>query len=336
MDDQTRATWDAAYINDLPDSAFLYVEPGGEKDESGKTVPRSLRHFPVKDASGAIDLPHLRNALARIPQSNLSQAIKDRLTAKAQAMLANVNRSAEDGDYEVRGTDLWPEEDMELRAVGDGLTFEGYAAVFDKPSIPIPGGPRGPFIETIRQGAFSRTLARNPDIVLSYQHNLMTLPLGRTRSGTLSLAEDSHGLLAKGTLPDNEVGRPVRDAIRRGDVSGMSIRFRVPSKAGEKWSADYSSRELLEVALGPELSIVNFPAYPDTTAAVRHLAEAADLPPDELAEAFAVLRDPEARLSPEQGSLLYAAIAPKVEKPHVPPKLAQMRERFALAYGHQQ
>jgi len=45
--------------NDLPDSAFAYIEPGGKKDESGRTEPRSLRHYPIHDAS------HIRNALSR-------------------------------------------------------------------------------------------------------------------------------------------------------------------------------------------------------------------------------------------------------------------------------
>lgn len=82
-----KAVWTASYVNDLPDSAFLHVESGGSKDADGKTTPRSLRHFPYQDAGGMVDLPHLRNALARIPQSNLSQSVKDELTAKAQAIL---------------------------------------------------------------------------------------------------------------------------------------------------------------------------------------------------------------------------------------------------------
>lgn len=53
----------AASINDLPDSAFAYIESGGSKDADGKTVPRSLRHFPIHDEA------HVRNALARAPQS---------------------------------------------------------------------------------------------------------------------------------------------------------------------------------------------------------------------------------------------------------------------------
>lgn len=81
------AVWTRAYIDNLPDSAFLYIEPGGTKEE-GKTVPRSLRHFPYKDANGKIDLPHLRNALARIPQSNVPQEAKDKAIKKAQRLLA--------------------------------------------------------------------------------------------------------------------------------------------------------------------------------------------------------------------------------------------------------
>lgn len=53
----------AAEINDLADDVFAYIEPGGRKDAEGRTVPRSLRHFPLVDAD------HVRNALARAPQS---------------------------------------------------------------------------------------------------------------------------------------------------------------------------------------------------------------------------------------------------------------------------
>ncbi len=80
------ATWTTAVINDLPDSSFLYIEGGGEKDDAGKTTPRSKRHFPVKDASGEVDLPHLRNALARIPQSKLPAAVKAAAQKKARAL----------------------------------------------------------------------------------------------------------------------------------------------------------------------------------------------------------------------------------------------------------
>lgn len=81
-----RATWSTAMMNDLPDSSFLYIEAGGSKDADGRTTPRSLRHFPVKDASGKPDAAHVRNALARIPQSGVSAGAKSAALSRARAM----------------------------------------------------------------------------------------------------------------------------------------------------------------------------------------------------------------------------------------------------------
>lgn len=87
-------------MNDFPDSSFLHIKPGGKKDSSGKTTPRSLRMFPVKDGSGKIDLPHLRNAIARIPQASIDAGLKKTLQARARSMLvkANANKEASFGD----------------------------------------------------------------------------------------------------------------------------------------------------------------------------------------------------------------------------------------------
>ena len=71
-----KAVWTTAFINDLPDSAFAYVEPG-EKDEGGKTVPRSKRHLPYKDGGGKVDPDHVRNALARLSQTHISAEAKE-------------------------------------------------------------------------------------------------------------------------------------------------------------------------------------------------------------------------------------------------------------------
>lgn len=92
-----KAIWSTAFVNDLPDSAFLWIEPGGKKDEDGKTKPRSLRHFPYKDDTGKIDLPHLRNAIARIPQlrsPDFSSEMADRLQAKARRLLEDQTKKS--------------------------------------------------------------------------------------------------------------------------------------------------------------------------------------------------------------------------------------------------
>ncbi len=62
------AEWTTAYINTLPDSSFTYVETcyGKTSDDKG------LRHLPYKDAEGNVDLPHLRNALARVNQIKMT------------------------------------------------------------------------------------------------------------------------------------------------------------------------------------------------------------------------------------------------------------------------
>jgi len=66
------AEWTVETINDLPDSAFAAIGSGGQKDDQGKTTPRTLRHLPHHNADGSLDMPHLRNALARLPQTELS------------------------------------------------------------------------------------------------------------------------------------------------------------------------------------------------------------------------------------------------------------------------
>jgi len=81
------AKWTRAYINDLPDSAFAVIEPGGKKDETGRTVPRSLRHLPYKDASGKVDIPHLRNAWARRKHVQPVNMSKEEFIRKAEAVL---------------------------------------------------------------------------------------------------------------------------------------------------------------------------------------------------------------------------------------------------------
>jgi len=70
------AEWSAEEINNLPDSCFAFVEPGGKKDKDGKTTPRSLRHLPYKDAKGKVDMPHLLAALSRANQIKLKDGSK--------------------------------------------------------------------------------------------------------------------------------------------------------------------------------------------------------------------------------------------------------------------
>ena len=95
-EDVEKAVWDSAYQSELPDSAFMYIEPNSEKDETGRTTPRSKRHFPIKDKEDQHDMAHVRNAIQRIPQSNapgLTPEKKESLQNKARKILASLNKS---------------------------------------------------------------------------------------------------------------------------------------------------------------------------------------------------------------------------------------------------
>jgi hypothetical protein len=91
-----KAVWSTAFINDLPDTAFLYIAPGGQKDDEGKTTPRSLRYFPVRGADGKLDAAHVRNALSRIPQAKLPASVKETAAGKARRLLEQITKSEDD------------------------------------------------------------------------------------------------------------------------------------------------------------------------------------------------------------------------------------------------
>jgi HK97 family phage prohead protease len=96
-DREAKAEWDTAYVNSLPDSAFAVILPGGEKDSDGKTTPRSLRKLPHHNADGGLDMPHLRNALSRAPQTDMPDAMRSRAIAHLRRhMGAGESASADD------------------------------------------------------------------------------------------------------------------------------------------------------------------------------------------------------------------------------------------------
>jgi len=70
------AQWTTEYVNNLDDSAFAAIEAGGEKDEQGKTTPRSLRHLEHHNAEGNVDEVHVKAALQRLNQTKISDALK--------------------------------------------------------------------------------------------------------------------------------------------------------------------------------------------------------------------------------------------------------------------
>jgi uncharacterized protein len=171
---------------------------------------------------------------------------------------------------------------FEVRETEEGMTFSGYAAVFNSDSVPLP------FTERIAPGAFKGSLRNRNDIKLLWNHEAGQ-PLASTRAGNLRLTEDERGLYVEATLPNTSTARDARELISAGIVDSMSFGFTV-ARNGEEWSEDGSVRTLTRISLH-EVSIVSFAAYPATagSTAVRGLdkvAQRAEVDADELADAL--------------------------------------------------
>jgi HK97 family phage prohead protease len=151
---------------------------------------------------------------------------------------------------------------IEVRTAADGTrSISGIAAPFNKPSVDMG------FREFIAPGAFRRTLVENPDVLCLRDHN-PTLLMGRTKSGTLTLAESKEGLRFTVKLPDTTQAADLVESLSRGDIDACSFGM-ICRK--DDWNVDSEgnlTRTLLDVDL-LEISVVSFPAYPDSTAALR-------------------------------------------------------------------
>ena len=196
---------------------------------------------------------------------------------------------------------------FELRETTDGMTFEGYAAVFNSDSSPLP------FIERIAPGAFSKSLKSRNDIKLLWNHDT-GIVLGSTRAGTLRLMEDSFGLKAVASLPDTQAGRDAAVLLKRGDVSAMSFGFTVPT-GGDSWDKTGNVRTLNRVSLH-EVSLVAFPAYSSTTGTTSVRSVEGGIDADTLADALLKLELGE-ELEADQATLVTEVVGKLTKTPEV-------------------
>jgi HK97 family phage prohead protease len=152
----------------------------------------------------------------------------------------------------------------------EGRTLAGYAAVYNSDSREIADYGRN-FVERIAPGAFGETLASGGDVKLYYNHD-SSMPLARTRSGTLKLRSDRQGLAFEASLPETTLGNDVRELLARGDLSGeMSFGFFVEE---DSWNKNRTER-LVKRAKLVEISVVQDAAYPQTSSSLRSVSAAA-------------------------------------------------------------
>jgi HK97 family phage prohead protease len=249
-----------------PYGDVAYADP-----KNGKYPIDTAAH--AKAAWSYINMP--KNA-AKYPLNGVTlSSVKARIKAACAKFGIDVsegNSAPQDG--EVRTV---PFSVSSAQANGDGLTFEGYAAVYDTPTRIT--GWEGDFDEQIAMGAF-RAVAAGAYPVLMFEHGrhplIGTMPLGKITDAR----EDPAGLWIEARLIDNWLIQPVRDAVAAEALDGMSFRFTVDGDDGEVWvdrPGDVPLRTLTSVSV-PELGPVVFPAYEPTTASVRSLLDNLELP----------------------------------------------------------
>jgi len=155
-------------------------------------------------------------------------------------------------------------EPVEIRAEGDTISVSGYAAVFNSETI-----IGGKYREQIAPGAFTNAIGRD-DVMFLINHD--GLPMARTKSGTLTLAEDERGLYMSAELDSSDPDvRAIVPKMKRGDLDKMSFAF---SPEVQSWddSGDMPLRTIRQASLY-DVSIVTYPAYQDTDIGLRSLSE---------------------------------------------------------------
>lgn len=222
--------------------------------------------------------------------------------------------------------DAWSSVDFEIRTEGDGMTFSGYAAVFNSDSEPMLGWG----VEQIAPGAFTKSLkdaaAGSRNIKMFLNHN-SDLVLASSKAGTLRLNEDEKGLHVAADLPDTSTGRDLSVLMQRGDVSTMSFGFKPVKFHPRNDGVDGTIHT--EVGLWEVSPVTSWPAYPATSAFVRHLAELVDVEEEPLADSLRILLEQDAPLTIEQRDVLLVAINKRTEHALIAPETARMQSTLS-------
>jgi len=267
------AAWIARHLPDLdaPDA-----NPNSDGYPSAGVVAHLLWGSGPSKRAAQRTRNYAESVVARIRQEETnSMDNKNKWLDVARAIQLKIDGPAKEPEIRTNSVDF------EIRAEGDGMTFTGYAAVFNSPSEDLGG-----FVEYVAPGAFKRSLQSRNEVKLLWNHDTGE-PLASLRGGTMQLTEDEVGLRVTAQLPNTTRGRDIAELLRTKVIDSMSFGFNVIK---DSWSRDGQTRTLESVRLF-ETSIVSFPAYTATTAQVRAIKPSIN--PDELADALLKLESGE-------------------------------------------
>lgn len=210
----------------------------------------------------------------------------------------------------------------------NGMTVEGYAMLYDQPSVPMP------FVEYIDRGALDNVDLSK--VLLLYGHDLNSV-LARSDAENLQLRADDKGLWFRATLPDTTLGRDTYTNVANGNLKGCSVGFKI---GDDKWLQGNDGQVIHHIRSFDqliEISITPIPAYTETSVDVQRSLEAfmkgeneVEIDYDKLADAVA---DKLEQRSAEQADVETTDETDKqdqdVEKPEEPQKEEKPEEQLA-------
>ena len=157
--------------------------------------------------------------------------------------------------------------DFEVRSVkpeiggNDELYVEGYASVFDSPTV-LFEYEGIEYKEQICRGAFDN--CNMNDVIFNYNHQGKVM--ARTRNKTLELTVDEKGLFIRARLDGTEEGRKLYEEIKGGYIDRMSFAFTTNEESYDKNEHQFNVRGIKRLY---DVSAVSIPAYDDTSISAR-------------------------------------------------------------------
>lgn len=167
------------------------------------------------------------------------------------------------GEKEVRS--IMVPAKVEMREDGTAGAIYGYPIVYNKDSEDMG------FVERIAPGAAKKALKRS-DIRALKNHD-PSLIFGR-QGVNLKFSEDKKGLRYEATPINTRTYNEVAEEVRLGLLTGQSFGFTILSDKWDGLDTDTPTRTITEIGQIFDVGPVTYPAYQDTSVALRSLEEA--------------------------------------------------------------
>lgn len=163
---------------------------------------------------------------------------------------------------------------LEIRAdESETGVIEGIPIVFNKSTVIHDWV--GDYNEIIDRHALDKTDLKDVRLFVNHDTNKITLARSKNGKGTMSLDVKDDGVHMRATLDieNNTEARNLYSAVKRGDMDGMSFMFRIDSDEWTDLDKDVPTRTIKGISIVHEVSVVNFPAYQQTSVNARSSEE---------------------------------------------------------------